>query len=270
MSCYRGDNPAFLRLALDSIQNQSLRPRQLVLVVDGPIPRESDAEIERFVENAEDLPVDVLRLPESRRLSGALNAGLPLCNFPWVARMDSDDICNFDRFKTQAGFLRDEPSVDLLASWHAEFFGSPENVLRYKYCAARHEGIARWLPWRNVVSHPTIVVRKSALEEIGGFRTDTGLFEDYDLFLRLLRAGKRFACLPKPLLRFRVSADHKKRRGGWGYAWLGIRLRLRWWREGLIGIGPALLGSIGLACFAVAPISAKEYLYRTVFRRSGL
>lgn len=38
MSVYKNDNPGFLRMALNSVYNQSICPKEIILVQDGPIP----------------------------------------------------------------------------------------------------------------------------------------------------------------------------------------------------------------------------------------
>jgi hypothetical protein len=58
------------------------------------------------------------------------------------------------------------------------------------------------LPYRNPLTHPAVCMRKSALLDVGGYKFGfTG--EDYELWLRLMMAGKRFHNLDQELLLYR-------------------------------------------------------------------
>lgn len=262
MTCYRGDSAPHFREALESIRIQTLSPRELVLVVDGPVPAEIDGEIKRFC--VQDLPftVNVIRLAASRRLSGALNAGLPHCQGEWIARMDSDDISAPDRFEKQWAYLAAHPDIGLLAAWNAEFIGDPSKPFQFKTAPETHEEIMPLLRWRNIISHPTVIMKRQAVLDCGGYRTDTGLFEDHDLFLRLAKKGSRLACMQEALLFFRVSEQQRGRRGGFRYAMLGVRLKLRWAMTGVVPVSTAVLSSLALTLFALLPVSVKNVCYK--------
>lgn len=262
MTCYRGDSPAHLREALESIRTQTLSPRELILVVDGPVPTAIEQEVESFRSLPLPFAMNVIRLPESRRLSGALNAGLPHCQAAWIARMDSDDISAPERFEKQWAYLAAHPEVGLLATWNAEFSEDPRHPLQFKTSPESHEEIMPLLRWRNIISHPTVIMSRQAVSDCGGYRTDTGLFEDHDLFLRLAKNGVRLACMQEPLLFFRISEKQRGRRGGIKYAFLGVRLKLRWAFTGVVPVSTAVLSSLGLTLFALLPVGLKNACYR--------
>ena len=60
----------------------------------------------------------------------------------------------------------------------------------------------------NYIQPSASVVRKSALDAVGGFATDPELqhIEDYDLWIRLVERGGRFAFLREPTTRYRKHA----------------------------------------------------------------
>jgi hypothetical protein len=60
------------------------------------------------------------------------------------------------------------------------------------------------------IPHPSLMVRRSAFELVGGYR-DMGWPEDYDLLLRLWEAGYRFGKVPEVLLEWRERPDRLSR-----------------------------------------------------------
>jgi hypothetical protein len=66
------------------------------------------------------------------------------------------------------------------------------------------------------MNHPTVMFRKTAVERAGNYR-HRELFEDYDLWVRMLQEGARFHNLQESLLMFRLSPQLYSRRGGRHY-----------------------------------------------------
>ena len=105
MSVYAQENHKNFTTALESILiNQTVIPDEFVLVCDGPLNAELDAVISRFHTNFPDI-FKVYRLEHNGGLGNALNVGMKLCQNEIIARADSDDICDSQRFEKQLDFL---------------------------------------------------------------------------------------------------------------------------------------------------------------------
>ncbi|WP_142849678.1 glycosyltransferase [Telmatospirillum sp. J64-1] len=266
MATYAGDRAEWLRKALASIRNQTLHPAELVIVLDGPVSAASEQVITAFRATVP-FPVLLVRLPENQGLAAALNAGLEVCTQPWCARMDSDDLCEPQRFERQWQALQAAPSIDVLGTWTAEFDQDPAVIERYKTAPADHDGILRLLRWRNVVQHPTVVFRSALVRRLGGYSTAYPYMEDYDLFLRLGQAGARFAVLPEVLLRFRANRQQRQRRGGFHYLATELRFRRDFHRRGLLSLPVFLASAAAMTVFRLAPEPLKLPLYSLVRKK---
>ena len=77
----------------------------------------------------------------------------------------------------------------------------------------RHEDIAATARFRDPFNHPTVVMRRSALENAGGYQ-HLERMEDYWLFARMIATGARTANIAEPLVAYRVGAGAYARRGG--------------------------------------------------------
>jgi glycosyltransferase involved in cell wall biosynthesis len=99
MSVYKNDSPDQLRLALDSICEQSYPADEIYLVVDGPIGAPLDEVIEYYSTKYGNFTVN--RLAENGGLGNALRIAVEKCRNDLIIRMDSDDISAPGRFEKQ-------------------------------------------------------------------------------------------------------------------------------------------------------------------------
>lgn len=219
MSVYHKEKSEQLSLALESVINQTYRPKEIVLVKDGPLDEALELTIESFVQRYPDL-MKIVALKENRGLGFALSIGLKNCSYEWVARMDSDDIALPARFEKQFQFLTKNKTVDILGTNIEEFDRVPGDLKRYKVNPETHEALIKNIQFRSPFNHPTIMFRKEAVLAAGNYSGEILLFEDYTLFLRMMKAGCRFHNLQEVLLYFRIGDGLQtiKRRSGLHYA----------------------------------------------------
>lgn len=192
---------ATLSDAISSVLADMRASDELVLVDDGstddgPTIAESHAKDPRVVH----VTTEGLGLP------GALGRGLEVCRGSFVARMDADDISLPGRFAAQEAMLERSPQLGAVATL-IEPFGHPgpgmKRYLAWQNTLLTAEDHARAIFIEAPVCHPSVMLRRSALDAVGGFRAGD-FAEDYDLWLRLIDAGWEIAKVPEVLLRYRV------------------------------------------------------------------
>lgn len=213
---YHGDRPAFFERAIRSVTaDQTLRPDELVLVVDGPVPA-GIAAVLRRVEAGEltaGVGVRVEALAANVGLARALEHGLAACAHEIVARADADDVSLPERFARQVPLVAG--GIDLLSSAIAEFEADEDAPGLVRAWPSDPEDIARVARLADPFNHPSVVYRRSAVAAAGGYQHLARL-EDYWLFVRMIAAGAAVTNLPEPLVLYRVGAGAYRRRGGWG------------------------------------------------------
>lgn len=215
LSIYKKETADHLCQCMDSIFSQTLLPNEVVLVEDGPLTPELYAEIERLQQAHPELIT--VPLEQNQGLGASLNVGLKHCHYDIVARMDTDDISRPERFKKQYNYLQEHPEVDVVSGWITEFVGDPTNEISIRNLPEEHDKIYKFGKIRNPINHPTVMFRKHAVEEAGGY-LPFPLFEDYYLWVRMLCSGHRFHNLQESLLLFRRTPEMMLRRGGVDYA----------------------------------------------------
>jgi glycosyltransferase involved in cell wall biosynthesis len=191
------DGAATLPAAFDTMLAQSLGDWELVAVDDGS----SDATPEWLAAAARrDARVRVVRTPP-RGIASALQTGVAICRGSYLARMDADDLMHPDRLARQVACLENRPEVGLV-SCRVRYGGEAAGYAEHVDWINAQDTFARMSLRRFVeapVAHPSVMFRRELLERHGGWRQ--GDFpEDYELWLRWLEAGVRFAKCPEELL----------------------------------------------------------------------
>lgn len=206
------DGAATLQSALASIRRQTLRELELVVVDDGS----RDGSDELVARAAREDSRIVLHRQPPRGLACALNAGLRRCRAALIARMDADDLAARDRLALQVDYLESHPEVAAVGG-----------QIRIAPAWMVSEGMARYQAWQNAIldpaahrrelfvesplCHPSVMLRRTALEAVGGYREDEAWPEDYDLWLRIDETGGALAKLDRCLLVWRESAGRLTR-----------------------------------------------------------
>ncbi|KIP51257.1 glycosyl transferase [Leucobacter komagatae] len=263
---YAGDDPSFLRLAFEStVDKQTLRPTEAVIVQDGPVPEALAAELAR-IERESPVPVRIVRLPQNGGLTTALNAGLDACAYPVVARMDADDVSAPGRFAAQWELM--SQGFDLVGTGMVEFETDPDKVSAARIPPTGQDRIREHARTHNPFNHPTMMYRVAALDAVGRYQP-FGKMEDYWLGVRIIASGARVENITEPLVKYRVGAGAFARRGGWQEAKTEWALQREMLRIGFITRGEYLRNVVVKGVYRLMPASLKRVLFRR-FVGSGL
>ena len=213
MCVYGKDHPEWFKIAVESVLNQSAKPSEIVLVVDGPVPPELDAVIRKYECN--DI-FTVIRFAENQGHGNARRAGLEACKNELVALMDADDISCYDRFEKQLKIFSENSACAVVGGNITEFIDTPLQSIGQRPVPCSDAEIKKYLKYRCPMNLVTVMLKKSFVESVGGF-IDWYCEEDYYLWIRMALAGMTFANVPDTLVNVRVGKDMYRRRGGFRY-----------------------------------------------------
>lgn len=208
MPVYNAGN--YLISSITSILSQTFTDFEFIIINDGSTDS-SGTLLHDF--QAKDSRIKVISR-ENRGLISTLNEGLSHAKGQYIARMDADDIALPERFSKQVFFLDNHP--DYVALGTRVLLIDPHNLPICPFSTqTRHDEIDReHLAGKGgAICHPALMVRRCALEQVGGYRETMKHAEDLDLFLRLAEVGK-LANLPETLMHYRMhpqSIGHQKR-----------------------------------------------------------
>ena len=148
MSIYSKENPLFFERSIRSIwYDQSVRPSEIVLVIDGPLTGKLYDVIDKWREEIGCL-FKTIQLPKNVGLGRSLNSGLEYCRFGLIARMDTDDVSLPFRFEKQLSVFK-RFNVDVCGSWVGEFVVNDNEIVSYRKVPEHHQEIVRYSKMRN-------------------------------------------------------------------------------------------------------------------------
>jgi len=232
MCVYGKDNPEWFQTALNSVLNQSVKPSEVVLVVDGPVPPELDT----IIQSCEADPIfNVIRFAENQGHGNARRAGLEACTNELVALMDADDICIHNRFEQQLQAFADN-DADIVGGDISEFIGSEDNVIAYRNVPTTDVEIKQYMKKRCPFNQVTVMFKKDAVQTVGGY-IDWYCDEDYYLWLRMAQNGCKMLNTGTVLVNARVGKEMYNRRGGIKYFKSEAKLQKYMLDNKIIGLG---------------------------------
>lgn len=213
MSVYKNDTVDNVKIAIESLLNQTMLPSQIVIISDGPIPAKLKDLLCEYEKN--DL-FDIYYRDVNLGLGPTLNEGLLKCKYDYVARMDADDESLPERFENQLLYLESHSDIDAVGTIVDEYDEEMNYIISKKCVPETSREINKYLQSRNPINHPTIVYKKSKVLEVNGYE-DFPYFEDYYLWAKMICNGSKFYNIQKSLYKFRAGSSMIKRRGGKKY-----------------------------------------------------
>lgn len=266
IGCYKNDNPNDFEVAFLSIYNQTVRPDEIIITVDGLIPDVLEEKVARF---AREFQAVILRSAQNNGQGMAHALAVSHAKYDYIAIMDADDISVPDRFEKQLSYVAEHPEVSVVGGQIEEFIGSTENIVGRRVVPEDDHMIKRYLRRRCPFNHVTILMNSHVVKEAGNYQ-DWHYNEDYFLYCRMLLNGAVFHNLPDTLVYVRVGEEMYKRRGGWKYFKSEARLQ-RWMLTHRIIAFPRYLLNVAIRLFVqvLMPNGVRGFVFQKLFRKKS-
>lgn len=212
MSLYKNEKAEYFEQCMDSIYKQSMQSKNIVIVHDGPLTLEIYQVLDKWKLL---LPITEVILQENVGLGEALNAGLAHCKYNLVARVDTDDINISTRFEQQYQYMTEHEDIALCGSHIDEFDTDPLITISQRKVPL-DEDLNNSIFKRNPINHMTVMFRKSAVLNSGGYQ-HLRFMEDYFLWVRMYVKGYKLVNLDTVLVKARTGNGMLERRKGAEY-----------------------------------------------------
>lgn len=262
MCVYKNDSVAYLQKALESLYAQSYKKSDIYVQCDGAVP----AELEHYLQSE----LEAKRLcylgkrEENRGLAASLNELLEITlakGYVFFMRMDADDISEKDRLARQMVYMDSHPEVDICGGYIEEFDTQSRHKQIIKYPHAHYE-ILEGMMRRNSMAHVSVLFRARFFKKAGLYDASKKN-EDYELWIRGLKSGCRFANLGRVLVHVRTSEAFFERRRDFARAYEVMLLKFdatRAFDFGLLGY----LYAVAHFMLFMAPAWLKRALYKNL------
>jgi GT2 family glycosyltransferase len=194
--------------ALDSLVAGAFTDYEMVVVDDGSSDGSGDA-VQEWMEQHEDIPLQLLRHPINRGLGAARNTAIDFARGRYCFVLDADNLL-YPRCLEALVWALESESQATFAYPILEVFGMVD-----AYVDAGGNPLVSYLGWDpqrlrggNYIDALSLI-RTDALRRLGGYATDRRLFgwEDFDLWCRVAESGGKGLLVPQILARYRASAS---------------------------------------------------------------
>ncbi len=192
----------FLAEAIESVLAQTWKDFELIVLDDGSQDRTLEIARSYALRDAR------IRVESHTNMGIAptLNRGFALSANEWVAMMHADDVMMPNRLERQLVFIAEHPELAVASSWVKHIDSEGRIIAKDNSRLLTHEAVQeRYLANELVgISHPAAILRKSAVQAIGVYRSQFRVNEDVDLWNRLLEHGYKILVQPEFLLKYRI------------------------------------------------------------------
>lgn len=265
MSVYMKEKPLYFRASIDSLLNQSCIPNQIVIVKDGKLTKELDLIIEEYKKQYFNL-FKIVELEKNVGLGLALCEGIKHCDYNLIARMDTDDICRFDRFEKQISMFKEDKDLDIVGSYINEFDVDINNIISIRKVPITNSAIKKYLKRRCPFNHMTVMYKKKTVIEVGNYKA-MHLNEDYYLWSRMIANNAKCKNIPEALVYARTGTEMFQRRGGIAYCKTDIVMQNKLLELGLTNKIEFLTNIVIRVTARLVPNKIRKLIYLKLLRK---
>ncbi len=219
MATYQGDDLINLKLAINTILNQTYKNYELLIIVDGPIDQAKEDYLAMFSGTNK---IRIFRNLENRGPAFSRNIGINAAAGEYIAIMDADDLSIPERLQHQLDYIRDN-DFDIISSFLAviddrgELFGVRKVPVSYAE--------VMWLaPLRCPLHNPSAFGKTLVFKKLQ-YNIHLRVSEDYDLWVRALLDGFKLGNTTLPCVQYRQSDLSISKRTGIKYAISDLKVK---------------------------------------------
>ncbi len=195
------NNGRYLRAFISSVMGSTVLPRELIIVDDGS----TDDSHEILLDHAALSYLKIISFDENKGFTAALNAALEAASGQYIMRADPDDLLMPDRIEKQFNYLENHPEIDMLGS-NAIYFSDDGRQLNRTNFPLHHDCISNtYRKGEHGVLHATVCGKRAVYQQYRYQPLSPG--EDYELFARMVKDGRRFAGLKETLYKVRIHPN---------------------------------------------------------------
>ena len=199
------DHDFLLVKSLKSLENQTYKNFKTLIVLD-----ECWGNTKKIITHTNfDLDIEIQEKNKKSGLGNAKNFGLSFVETDLVAFLDADDLYCQDKLEKQLEFINNN-DVDFLGTQSWNIPKNDEQEL-FDSCFSlgtneTHDEISKNIYQENFLTHGSMMIKKTCLDELGGYRDIKGT-EDWDLWKRAIEKGFKFHQLQERLYIYRIGTS---------------------------------------------------------------
>lgn len=194
LATYNGEK--YIQSSIESVLNQTFSDFELLIGFNGTIDKSKN-----LVLKYDDNRIRTFDYGNDKGKSKTLNKLIKEAKYNWIALQDDDDIWLPKKLESQIPYFSEYDVVGTLITYintSGYVIGRPDLSTNPK------DIINKSMIGKNQVANSSSVFKKQDVLDINGWRDEVDGVEDYDLWLRLMRSGKKFINVPEELVLHRL------------------------------------------------------------------
>ena len=197
--CAYNETAEELKQAIQSILQQTFREFELLIVLDNPENQELWKILSAYA--LQDPRIRLIKNEKNLGVAESTNRAWKQAEGEYIAKMDADDIADPRRLEIEIEALEKE-GLDFVAASKQNIDENGKSLGLFVN-ELNTEQLKKLLPYDNLITQSTVLMKKTVLKELGGYLPLPSC-EDYDLWIRMMCSGYKMAVLPVVLVDYRV------------------------------------------------------------------
>lgn len=193
----------YISTTIYAIVNQTFTDWKLIVINDS-----STDNTQEIVEEwcRKDKRIQLVNNWENIKVARSMNKGIALVESPYFTRIDSDDVPLPTHFETLIGYLEAHPDISICGSQVITI--DAQGAFRRKW---NYETDSEWIKMSAIFACPflqsSVIMKTEVINDIGGYKIDKELVEDYELWIRALQKYKA-ANISAYTIQYRIHASN--------------------------------------------------------------
>ncbi|MEW6417131.1 MAG: glycosyltransferase family 2 protein [Nitrospirota bacterium] len=217
----------YVQKAIESILNQSFKDIELIIVNDASTDGTGE-----ILNQYNDERIIIINSIENIGRAKARNLAIKASRGNYIAIMDADDISMMQRIQKQVEYLEENRNVAILGTDYFPIDKTGKRIHAKLLMPINSNEIKKSVFKFNPFIHSSVMIRRTVIEEFGGYDERFELAHDYELVLRILNKHEGYN-LPEELVAFRIDKERLNIKRARKQIYFAILARLKVLKEGL-------------------------------------
>ena len=189
--------------SIESVLNQTFKDFELIIINDCSKNNVEEV-IKRYQKN--DSRIIYLKNEENLKITKTLNRWISVAKWKYIARIDDDDIWNDNKkLEKQVEFMENNEDYWLCWVWRIVKINENWDVVDELKLKCSDRELRESILQCNQFAHPSVLLRKSILDEVWVYDPQWNMVEDYELWLRIWLKSK-FSNLENTSIKYRINS----------------------------------------------------------------
>lgn len=204
-------NLEHFKACIESVVNQSYDSLEIIIVYRKS--KDSDHDFYSLMNEYND--DKRIKIIENKKIgfTNSLNEGIVNSTGELIGRIDGDDFCEISRFEKQLDF-KDQNEANVVGSWAYHISDKGKHIGKIETPVCQTE-IRKKIMFHNPMLHPSILMDRKMLMDIGTYDPTFVHSEDYELWLRAISNNYKFMNIPEYLVSIREALSSRMRGSEW-------------------------------------------------------